>query len=325
MIELHDVVKRYPGGVAAVDGVSLEVSRGETLVLLGSSGCGKTTTMKMINRLVEPTEGTIRVDGQDTAGLDPIALRRSIGYVIQHIGLFGHMTIAENVAIVPRLLGWPRARQRDVAERHLELVGLPPHEFADRHPHQLSGGQQQRVGVARALAADPPILLMDEPFGALDPLSRQALQREFLGLLRRLQKTVAFVTHDVFEAVLLGDRIALMDRGKIVQVGAARVLLADPHTDFVRDFFGDSRLHLELAAIPVAEVMEPGPPEGAVEGAPIESEASLATAAARFAEGSGSALPVVQDGRPVGVLSRDAVVREVLRSLGADQGTSWQP
>ncbi|MBN1422304.1 MAG: ATP-binding cassette domain-containing protein [Planctomycetes bacterium] len=238
MIALKDVSKSFDRGQTwAVRGISLEVADGETLVLLGSSGSGKTTTLKMINRLLEPTEGAIEIDGEDVRAGDPVALRRRIGYVFQGIGLFPHMTVEANVAIVPRLLGWPRARRRARAAELLELVGLPPAEYGSRHPNQLSGGQQQRVAVARALAADPEYLLMDEPFGALDALTRDALQQELVALKRRLEKTVVFVTHDIFEALAVADRLAVFHEGHVEQIGRTDEVLRGPATSFVRSLF----------------------------------------------------------------------------------------
>lgn len=207
------------------------------MVLLGSSGCGKTTTLKMINRLIEPTEGVIEVGGRDVMGQEPVGLRRRIGYVFQGIGLFPHMTIEQNVELVPHLLGWPVKKRRERAKELLHLVGLPPEEYAKRFPDELSGGEQQRVGVARGLSADPVYLLMDEPFGALDALSRDILQQELLTLKKRLKKTIIFVTHDIFEALLLGDRIAILHKGNLEQIGTKRQVLATPATGFVRDLF----------------------------------------------------------------------------------------
>jgi osmoprotectant transport system ATP-binding protein len=241
VIELDHVTKRFgraPDGPAAVDDLSLSVDAGEIVVLLGSSGCGKTTTLRMINRLVEPTTGTITVAGRDVQAVPTHELRRGIGYVIQQAGLFPHRTILDNVTTVPRLLGWSKNRRNTRARELLELVGLDA-TSASMYPAQLSGGQQQRVGVARALAADPPVLLMDEPFGAVDPIVRAQLQHEFLRLQRDLGKTVVFVTHDVDEAVLLGTRIAVMQTGgRIAQIGPPAELLASPATSFVRRFLG---------------------------------------------------------------------------------------
>ncbi len=238
MIVLDNVSKSYDRGRSyAVRDLSLEVREGETLVLLGSSGSGKTTALKLVNRLIEPTTGTITLDGQNVLDRDPVSVRRSIGYVFQGIGLFPHLTIQENVAIVPRLLGWSSERRDRRALELIDLVGLPPHEYADRFPDELSGGQQQRVGVARALAADPDYLLMDEPFGALDALTRDTLEREVLKLTERLGKTIVFVTHDIFEALTLADRLAILHAGRLEQVGTREEVLRRPASDFVRQLF----------------------------------------------------------------------------------------
>lgn len=238
MICLDHVRKSFDGGEHfAVDDVSFEVCDGETLVLLGSSGCGKTTLLKLMNRLLEPTAGTIKVDGEDIADRDPIALRRRIGYVFQGIGLFPHMTVEENLAIVLRLLGWPSDKRKERAQELFRIIGLDPTVYARRFPEELSGGQQQRVGVGRALAADPAYLLMDEPFGALDALTRDTLQQELLTLKQRLKKTIVFVTHDIFEALALGDRIAILHAGRLEQIGTREEILRKPATDFVRELF----------------------------------------------------------------------------------------
>jgi len=238
MIRFEQVSKSFDGGGSfAVRAVSLEVREGETLILLGSSGCGKTTLLRLTNRLLDPSSGRIVLDGEDVATQDPIALRRKIGYVFQGIGLFPHMTVAENIAIVPRLLGWPAARQRARAHDLLEVVGLEPDRYRDRFPDELSGGQQQRVGVARALAADPVYLLMDEPFGALDALTRNVLQQELIAIRERIDKTIVFVTHDIFEALALGDRIAVLHAGRLEQVGTREEILRRPATEFVRELF----------------------------------------------------------------------------------------
>ncbi len=242
LITLEHVSKNFDspsGSVRAVEDVSFEVDAGALHVLIGPSGSGKTTTMRMINRLETISEGTITINGRDVRDLDVVELRRAIGYVIQQGGLFPHFTVADNVAVVPRLLGWPRARRRQRAEELLALVGLPPKQFADRFPRQLSGGQQQRVGVARALAADPPIILMDEPFGAVDPITRKQLQRELRRIQAEVQKTIVFVTHDIGEAFLLGDRIVLMAEGRIVQNGTPADLLRNPASPFVTEFIGE--------------------------------------------------------------------------------------
>ena len=238
MISIKHVSKSFDCGQhVAVDDISFDVREGETLVLLGSSGCGKTTLLKLTNRLLEPTSGTIEVDGDNIAEQDPISLRRKIGYVFQGIGLFPHMTVEENVAMVPRLLGWPRRRRRERARELLRTVGLDPETYAGRFPAELSGGQQQRVGVGRALAADPDYLLMDEPFGALDALTRDTLQQELLAVKKRLKKTIVFVTHDIFEALALGDRIAILHSGRLDQIGTREEILKNPSTDFVRELF----------------------------------------------------------------------------------------
>lgn len=238
MIKLTHVSKSFDGGQTyAVKDLSFQVLKGETLVLLGSSGCGKTTTLKMINRLIKPSRGTIEVDGKNIMARNPVSLRRQIGYVFQGIGLFPHMTVKQNVEIVPRLLGWPERHRHDRMQELLDLVGLPMESFAQRFPDELSGGQQQRVGVARALAADPDYLLMDEPFGALDALTREALQQELLKLKKQLKKTMVFVTHDLHEALLLGDRIAVLHEGCLEQIGTKKEILDSPATPFVRDLF----------------------------------------------------------------------------------------
>jgi len=247
MILLKEISKSFDGGRSyAVKDLSLDVYEGETMVLLGSSGCGKTTTLKMINRLIEPTSGLIEVGGKDVTSQDPVSLRRRIGYVFQEIGLFPHMTIEQNIGIVPKLLGWDKDRRRARALELMELMDLDPHAFADRYPDELSGGQQQRVGVARALASDPDYLLMDEPFGALDALTRDTLQQELLSLKKRLKKTIVFVTHDIFEAVILGDRIAVLHEGNLEQVGTNKEVYERPASRFVAELF--SKPSKQLAA-----------------------------------------------------------------------------
>jgi osmoprotectant transport system ATP-binding protein len=261
MISLRDVTKRFDGtSGAAVTELSLEVQRGETVVLVGPSGCGKTTTMKMINRLVEPTSGTITVDGTDVLKQDPVQLRRGIGYVIQSIGLLPHRTIAENIATVPKLEGWD---QRRIEERTDELMSIfeLDRDLLERYPSELSGGQRQRVGVARALAADPPVMLMDEPFAAVDPIVRERLQDQFLDIEERLQKTIVFVTHDIDEAIKMADRIAILNRGGIIeQYAAPEQILRSPANDFVQQFVGAERGLKRLALIKVADIdVERGP------------------------------------------------------------------
>ncbi|MEU3630404.1 ABC transporter ATP-binding protein [Streptomyces fradiae] len=260
MIRFEHVTKRYADGTTAVDDLSFEVGRGELVTLVGPSGCGKTTTMKMVNRLVEPSSGRVLVDGRDVAATDPVELRRGIGYVIQQVGLFPHRTVLENTATVPRLLGERRARAHARAAELLELVGLDPRAFGDRYPDQLSGGQRQRVGVARALAADPPVLLMDEPFGAVDPVVRERLQSEFLALQARMRKTVLFVTHDLEEAVRLGDRMAVYGHGTIEQLDPPAAVLGSPATPYVAEFVGADRALRRLSVTPVEESHLDRPP-----------------------------------------------------------------
>ncbi len=241
-----------------MDALDLTIETGQVCVLIGPSGCGKTTTMRMVNRLIEPTSGRIFVGGQDVTQADPVALRRHIGYVIQQIGLFPHMTIAQNVATVPKLLGWEPARIKARVAEMLELVGLDPGQFLDRYPRHLSGGQRQRVGVARALAADPPVMLMDEPFGAVDPIVRGRLQEEFLAILKRLKKTVILVTHDIDEAIRMGDVVAILKDGRLVQYDTPDRLLAAPANDFVADFVGADRALRRLSLVRATEAVEPG-------------------------------------------------------------------
>ncbi len=245
MIEAIELTKKYQG-LTAVNRVSFTVAEGETLGLIGTSGCGKSTTLKMLNRLIEPTSGRIVIAGKDARQIQPEKLRRRMGYAIQNTGLFPHYTVAENVAVVPRLLQWKEKRIAFRCEELLEMVGLPPGKFASRYPHSLSGGQQQRVGLARALAAEPPIILLDEPFGALDRITRRQIQQEFKQLESLLRKTVVLVTHDIFEAVTLCDRLCVMERGIVQQIGTPKELIFRPNNDFVRDLFAAERFQLEL-------------------------------------------------------------------------------
>lgn len=241
MIEFKNVTKLYPNGKKAVDNISLEFDTGEFIVFIGTSGSGKTTSMRMINRMIEPTEGEILIDGENIQKKNAVELRRKIGYVIQQIGLMPHMTIYENIVLVPKLLGWPEERQKSTAEDLIKRVDLPT-EFLDRYPSELSGGQQQRIGVIRALAADQNIILMDEPFGALDPITRDALQELVKHLQQEMGKTVVFVTHDMDEALKLADRIVIMQEGKVVQFDTPDNILANPANEFVEDFIGEERL-----------------------------------------------------------------------------------
>jgi osmoprotectant transport system ATP-binding protein len=297
MIRLESLTKRWDNGQVAVDALDLDIGEGEICVLVGPSGCGKTTTLKMVNRLIEPSSGRIFLGGDDVTGVDPVELRRRIGYVIQQVGLFPHLTVADNVATVPRLLKWDKDRVRKRVDELLDLVGLDPAQFGRRYPHQLSGGQRQRVGVARALGVDPPVLLMDEPFGAIDPITRDRLQGEFLRLQAEVGKTVVFVTHDVDEAVRLGDRIAVLRQGGVLEQYAPPAdVLGRPASPFVADFVGADRglkrlgvIPVDLAALARPVVLAPGAP--------------LAEARGALAEGSAAWAAVVDgDGRLVGEL-----------------------
>jgi osmoprotectant transport system ATP-binding protein len=259
MIKLENVTKRFPDGTLAVQDLSLEIQDGEFCVFLGPSGCGKTTSMKMINRLIPLTGGRITIDGTDINDVNPNELRRDIGYAIQNIGLFPHLTVAQNIGTVPDLKKWPKTRQRERAAELMNLVGMDPGVFLDRYPSELSGGQQQRVGVARCLGADPPILLMDEPFGAIDPITRVRLQDEFLKIQAKLKKTIAFVTHDINEAIKMGDKIALMKAGSLVQYDDPTTLLNEPKDEFVRNFVGSDRFLKGLRLYKARDVMQPPP------------------------------------------------------------------
>ncbi len=252
MIRLEHVSKGFTGGANAVGDLSLDIPDGQTCVLIGPSGCGKTTTLRMINRLIEPDAGRILVDGQDTHGVDPARLRLRMGYVIQNTGLFPHMTVGDNVGTVPRLWNWDKPRIKARVDELLKLVGLEPREFRHRYPHQLSGGQKQRVGFARALGADPPILLMDEPFGAVDRITRERLQREFISIQRSMRKTVVFVTHDIDEAVMVGDRICLLQmQAKIAQYDTPEAILTRPASPYVAEFLGRERLVRRMSVVTI--------------------------------------------------------------------------
>ncbi|HEY3563696.1 MAG TPA: ABC transporter ATP-binding protein [Casimicrobiaceae bacterium] len=304
MIRLDRLTKAFAtpaGTVLAADEVTMDVADGEICVLLGPSGCGKTTTLKMINRLIEPTSGKIYIDGKDTDRIDPVALRRTIGYVIQQIGLFPNMTVEENVCVVPRLLGWSADKARERASELLASINLDPALFMKRYPRELSGGQQQRVGVARALAADPPVLLMDEPFGALDPITRAHLQQEMRRLHHEVAKTVMFVSHDIDEAVKMADRIAIFRGGKLEQFASPDVILAHPANDFIADFVGTDRTLKRLRLVKVRDAMQPGSPC-------VFSSDAVERAVALMDE-QGYAFMIVVDGagRPHGYVDIEAV------------------
>jgi osmoprotectant transport system ATP-binding protein len=310
VIVFDHVRKLYGDGTAAVEDLSLEIGDGEIVVLVGPSGCGKTTSLKMINRLVEPTSGTITLDGRDTRSHDVNALRRSIGYVIQQVGLFPHLSVAENVATVPRLSGWDRRRTAARVDELLDLVGLPAARYGRRLPAELSGGERQRVGVARALGVDPPVLLMDEPFGAIDPIARERLQDELLRLQQVVRKTIVFVTHDIEEAIKLGDRVALLEKGGVLaQYATPAELLARPASPFVADFLGEGRLVRRLGLIRLADV--PVPP---LNGAPapqlrIGVDSSLRDALDAVLRSPDGRVGVERGGEVVGALDVEAIRR----------------
>ena len=314
-IELDAVTKVYPGvGSPSVENFSMDIRPGELIIFVGPSGCGKTTTMKMINRIIEPTSGVIKIDGKNVLTLNPNELRRHIGYVIQQIGLFPHMTVAENIATVPKLLGWSKAHINSRVEELLDTVGLDSGQFAGRYPKQLSGGQAQRVGVARALAADPPVMLMDEPFGATDPITRERLQAEFLRLQATLGKTIIFVTHDFDEAIKLGDRIAVLgERSHIAQFDTPAEILARPASEYVASFIGKNAALKRLGLVPVTEAKLG--PVSAANGPTVASSESMREALnAMIVAGSQSVGVVDEAGAAIGSLS----YTDVSNALGRD-------
>jgi osmoprotectant transport system ATP-binding protein len=319
MIRLAGVGKTYADGTVAVHDLDLDVPRGALVVLVGPSGCGKSTTLKMVNRLIEPTSGQIFLDGEDITHADPVALRRRIGYVIQQVGLFPHQTIRTNVATVPSLLGWDKRKAAARADELLAMVGLDPKQYAARYPHQLSGGEQQRVGVARALAADPPVLLMDEPFGAVDPIVRTRLQDEFLHLQRDLDKTVVMVTHDIDEAVRMGDRVAVFATGgRLAQYDVPARVLGHPADDFVAQFVGASRGLRRLAVTPI----DPGDVEPLNGRQPPREQvpvtATLEDALATLMRSDDGVVAVTDGDRTVGVLTPAAVHRALRHSVATE-------
>lgn len=324
MIVLRRVCKTYPNGVKAVCDLSMEIAEGETLVLLGTSGSGKTTTMKMINRLIESTSGDILINGENIKQQNPTRLRRKIGYAIQHVGLFPHMTVAQNVAVVPKLLNWPVAEVDRRVDNLLAMVGLEPEDFRDRYPSQLSGGQRQRIGVARALAADPPVVLMDEPFGALDPITREQLQNEFIELVSEIKKTIIFVTHDVFEAVKMGDRVALLDAGRLQQLATPTELVESPANEFVDQFLGRHRFQLSLLTTTLGTLVEhldvTAKEPGGVER--LEARSSLIDALDQFKRSRRRELPVYKRGEFVGNLQKSSLLSLIAKCLGEAGGAS---
>jgi osmoprotectant transport system ATP-binding protein len=308
-ITLENVGKTYPDGTVAVGDFSLEVRAGELVVLIGPSGCGKSTILRMINRLIEPSKGRLLIDGEDALAQDPVELRRRIGYVIQNVGLFPHQNIRTNIGTVPRLLGWDRKRIRARADELLELVGLDPAKYATRYPHELSGGQRQRIGVARALAADPLVLLMDEPFSAVDPIARGRLQEEFLNLQATVRKTIVMVTHDIDEAIRLGDRIAVLaEGGRLMQYAPPAELLSRPDSPTVSDFVGADRGIRRLAVTALRDAVRPLGPGGSADGpATVDIDGTLYDALAVLLAADAAEVTVLEDGRPVGVIPRAAI------------------
>jgi osmoprotectant transport system ATP-binding protein len=320
MIDLDALTKSFPGSPRpAVDRLTLTIPEGEVCVLIGPSGCGKTTTMRMINRMIEPDAGMIMVEGRNILHVDPVELRRSIGYVIQQVGLFPHWSIADNIATVPRLLGWEPTRTGARVDELLSLVGMEPAQYRQRFPRELSGGQKQRVGFARALAADPPVMLMDEPFGALDPITRTRLQAEFLRILRGLKKTIVFVTHDIDEAIKMGDRIAIMKDGELVQYDTPEAILARPVDAFVDEFVGSDRALKRLALIPAADLMTTDAGDARPR---IAADASARDAlAAMLAAGADSVTLVDENGAPRGTITLAAMR---IRLTEHDDGSSGE-
>ncbi|MEV6925475.1 ABC transporter ATP-binding protein [Dactylosporangium sp. NPDC051485] len=303
-IALDRLRKVYPDGTVAVGELSLEIGSGEVTVLIGPSGCGKSTVLRMVNRLIEPSDGRILIDGADVTTADPVQLRRTIGYVIQNVGLFPHQTVRANVGTVPRMLGWDRARIAERTDELLDLVGLEPSRYAARYPHELSGGQRQRVGFARALAADPKVLLMDEPFSAVDPINRGRLQDEFLRLRESVRKTTILVTHDLQEAIKLGDRIAVLsDHAQLQQYATPAELLARPGNEFVERFVGEDRGIMRLSVTPIpTDGLRPVAQAG--EGAPVVAAGATLREAFGAMLAAGRGAVVVQDGdTPLGALT----------------------
>jgi osmoprotectant transport system ATP-binding protein len=307
VIEIVALSKRFAGTPRpAVDSLTLTIPEGEVCVLIGPSGCGKTTTMRMINRMIEPDSGLIRIAGRNVLDSDPVELRRQVGYVIQQVGLFPHWSIGENIATVPRLLGWEEQRIGRRVEELLALVGMDATQYRDRFPRELSGGQKQRVGVARALAADPPVMLMDEPFGAIDPITRTRLQDEFLNILRMLKKTIVFVTHDIDEAIRMGSRIAILRDGALVQYAPPEQILAAPVNAFVEAFVGADRALKRLALLPATSAIVPW--SGAAPSGWVAAGINLRDTLARMlATGDDAVRVVAGDGAALGVVTLAAI------------------
>ena len=296
----------------------MEIAEGQTVVLLGTSGSGKTTTLKMVNRLIKPTSGHILINGQDIMDQDPIQLRRSIGYAIQDIGLFPHMTVAENISLVPKLLNWSKEETSKRVAMLLKMVDLEPEEFISRYPSQLSGGQQQRVGVARSLAADPPIILMDEPFGAIDPITREQLQDEFIELQTKIKKTVLFVTHDVFEAFKMGDQIALFHKGSLLQLAPPLELIEKPASNLVRSFLAQHSFQLNLLTRTIDSIISDtilSKKDLTTQQYILNTSDSLLRALNRFQESKSRALPVYRGDQPLGLLEKARLLDAITQTL----------
>lgn len=323
MIKLEQVTKQYPGQTTpAVDKLSLNIEEGEICVFLGPSGCGKSTTLRMINRMIEPTSGSIKINGKDIKASNPDQLRMGIGYVIQQIGLLPHKTVEENIAIVPRLYGWPKNKIKNRVTELLELIGLDPSVERNKYPSQLSGGQMQRVGVARAMAVDPPIMLMDEPFGAVDPIARKHLQDEFLRLQQKLKKTICFVTHDIDEAIKMGDKIAIFNRGKVIQYDTPGNILGNPINDFISDFIGSDRMVKNLNIVSVEKIAKPinhatkENQENLKSSAFVDNTTSLQDALCVMLEQGTEHLDVFKDGKLFGMISFKDITKHMSRKEG---------
>ncbi len=318
VITFDNVSKIFDGEHVAVDQLSGTVEEGQLVVLIGPSGCGKTTTLQMVNRLVEPTSGTIYVNDQDHSTFDPVKLRRTMGYVIQEIGLFPHMTVGQNITVVADLEGWDRDKKEERARDLIDMVGMDPDIYLQRYPRELSGGQQQRIGVLRALAVDPDILLMDEPFGALDPLTRDQLQDELADLQERVKKTILFVTHDMDEALKMGDGIMMMQEGRLLQFDTPEEILKDPNNQFIAEFIGAERMILSPLDVPVKEVMLNNVPE-------MKQNDSLETCLRAMQDADSDYVSVVDDrGKLVGMMSADSL-QEMVDDRGRDSAVGEAP
>ena len=324
MIEFKNVTKVYEDGTEAIKGITLTIPEGKLVALIGPSGCGKTTTMKMINKLITPSSGSIFINGNDISNQDEVDLRRNIGYVIQRIGLLPHMTIEENISLIPKLKGWKKDQYESRVDELMNLVGLEPHIYRKRYPLELSGGQQQRVGVIRALAAEPPIILMDEPFSALDPISREQLQDELKGIQNTIHKTIIFVTHDIDEALKIADEIAVMKDGKIEQIATPSELLSAPANDFVRSFIGEERLKGQKSELCVSEIMENNSNYilyNETEYETIPHDASISEAAHLFVTTEKPYLLVIKNDKSIGSVTRTGIL-QVVASEGRKEAHS---